>query len=149
MLLTTTKFFNAIPPAVIKDNAAYTSYVLDKQTFLPTGAKGVLFVASLGATDIAPAVFKVQQAAAASDTTTLTTPSDVKDVTTKPAATDDNGLFGIYVPISKWTQRYLQLAATAGNGTNGTYLSAIAIADMEGDGAITADALGLTSLEIA
>jgi hypothetical protein len=149
-ILQQAKFFNAIPPGVKKDNAAFVSNVLDKQTFLDQGAKGILFLIQLGVTDKALAVLKVMQSDTKSTSTALGgTPTQVKDVTVKPSATDDGGLFGVYLPLAKWVERFLALESTAGDGTTGTYMSALAIADFQGDGAATAAALGLTSLEIA
>lgn len=148
--LTRNKFFNAIPPGVIKDNAAYVSNVIDKLD-VPNDCKGVLFLATLGATDITMAVLKVMQSDTETNPTTLGgTPELVKDTTTKPTPTDDNGIVGIYVPMSKWTEQFLQLQATAGNGTAGTYLSAIAIFDDVGLTDISdVSSLGLTYLDIA
>lgn len=149
-ILNLIKAFNAIPPGVIKDNAAYVANVIDRNDFCPQGAKGVLFIVQLGVTDKALAALIVKQSDTKTDGVTLGgTPTTVYDVVTKPTATQDGGLFFYYIPAHKWTERYLQLQATAGNGTAGTYLNALAIADHEGDGAITADALGITALEIA
>lgn len=149
-ILNRSKFFNAIPPTAIVDNTAFTSNVLDKTTEIPHDAKGVLFVVNLGATDIALAALKVQQSDTESDATTLGgTPTDVVDAAAKPSATDDNGIALIYVPISKWTERYLQLQATAGNGAAGTYLSAVAVIDEPGVTSTAPADLGAISLDIA
>lgn len=149
-ILNQVKFFNAIPPGVIKDDAAFVSNVIDKAELLPQDAKGILFVVQLGATDIAAAVLKVMESDTETNATTLGgTPAEVHDVTTKPGADDDNGLFLIYVPMSAWTEQYLQIQATAGDGTAGTYLSALAIVDAPGASGPTAALLGASSLEIA
>lgn len=149
-LLTSTKFAQAIEPGVIQDNAAFTSNVIDRASFLPTGAKGVLFVVAVGSIDAAASVFKVVQSDTKTNDTTLGgTPSDVHDVTTKPGASDDSGIWLVYVPWAAWENRYLQLQVTAGDGASGTYLSAIAIADMPGTTQAEATALGASVLEIA
>ncbi len=149
-IMNLTKFFNAIPPGVIKDNAPFVSNVIDRQADVPTDAKGVLFVVQLGATDVAASVLRVQQSDTKTDATTLGgSPTTVHDFATKPGANDDNALFGVYVPTSKWTERYLQLQATAGDGTTGTYLSALAVFDQPGTTGTTAADLGLTVVEVA
>lgn len=150
-ILNRSKFFNAIPPTAIKDNAAFVSNVIDKAVDVPHDAKGVLFVISLGVTDIALAALKVQQSDTQSTATALGgTPTDVVDAADKPSATDDGGIALIYVPMSKWTEQYLQLQATAGDGAAGTFLAAIAIFDepgvVETDDLTT---LGAISLDIA
>lgn len=148
-ILNAIKCFNAIPPGAIKDNAAFTSNVLDKAELIPQDAKGVLFLVQLGATDIAMAALKVMQSDTLTNGTTLGgSPAEVHDVVTKPGEDDDNGLFAIYVPIAKWTERYLQLQASAGNGSAGTYLSALAIVDLPGASGPVAELLGVNSVEI-
>ncbi len=149
-LLNLTKFRNVIPPTAIKDNTAFVSTVLDKQTDIPTDCKGVLFSVALGATDIAMAVLRVQQSDTLSTATALGgTPTTVVDAATKPSADNDNGIALIYVPISAWTEQYLQLQATAGNGDAGTFMSAIAIFDHPGVSEATAASLGAITLDVA
>ncbi|MCC6679872.1 MAG: hypothetical protein IT445_03120 [Phycisphaeraceae bacterium] len=150
-ILSQIKLFNAIPAGVIKDDAAFVSNVIDKQTVVPQGARGVLFVIALGATDIALASLIVKQSPTADSTTALSATGllTVKDATTKPTADDDNNIALIYVPMSKWTLRYLQIQATAGNGSAGTYLSAIAIIDAPGASGPDATLLGAAYLDIA
>jgi hypothetical protein len=121
-----TKIVVAIPPAAIKDNADFTSYVIDLADF--DGCDYLEFQISLGATDVALATLKVMESSVKTNATTLGgTPALVVDATTKPGATADNqpAVFGI--DLRKTRQRYLQLQATAGNGTAGTYLSANAV----------------------
>ena len=60
---------NAIPPGVIKDDAAFVSLVIDKQD-LP-GCDYLEFVIGLGATDVAMAVLKVMESATKTNDTTL------------------------------------------------------------------------------
>jgi len=125
--LQTTKIFNAIAPGVIRDDAAFPSFVIDKADL--DGADYLEFIVSLGATDIAMAQLKVMESDVRTDSTTLGgSPSPVKEATTKPGADDDNKVAVFGVDLRKSRKRFLQLQATAGNGSTGTYLSAIAVA---------------------
>lgn len=144
------RLLNMIPPGVIKDNAAFVANVIDKQADLPHGAKGILFVGQLGVTDIAMAAFKFVQSDTKTDATNLGgTPSDVEDSASKASATDDGKFVAIYVPTEKWTQRYGQLQATAGDGSAGTYFSAVGIVDMPGVSGMNATDLNVAYLDIA
>jgi len=121
--LQTTKVQIAIAPGAIVDNSAFTSNVIDKNDF--PGADYLEFEGVIGATDVAMTVLKVMESDTKTDATTLGgTPALVKDSTTKPTASDSNKVFIFGIDLSKTRQRYLQLQATAGNGTAGTYLSA-------------------------
>lgn len=146
--LQSTKVFNAIPPAAIKDNAAFSSLVLDKQDF--PGADYLEFLGALGATDVAMSVLKVMESDTKTDSTTLGgTPTLVKDSTTKPSATNDNTVFAFGIDLRKSRQRYLQLQATAGDGTSGTFLAAIAIARRLSEASSLAADRGLLFAEYA
>jgi len=146
--LQTTKIFNAIPPAAIKDNAAFVSKVIDKKDM--PGADYLEFIGALGATDVAMATLKVMESDEKSDATTLGgTPSLVKDATTKPGAGDDDEPFVFGVDLRKSRKRYLQLQATAGNGSAGTYLSAIAVARRLSESSSLAADRGLLFAEYA
>ena len=106
---------------------AQLGLVLDKLDF--PGADYLEFVGILGVTDVAMAVLKVMESDTKTNSTTLGgTPVLVKDSTTKPSATNDNTAFVFGIDLKKSRQRYLQLQATAGDGTNGTFLAALAIA---------------------
>lgn len=116
----------AIPPAVIKDDAAFVSNVIDKLDF--PGCSYIEFLGVLGTIDATMAVCKVMESDTKTDATTLGgTPVAVKDVTTKPGSSDGGKTFAIGVDLRKSRQRYLQLQGTAGNGAAGTYLAAAAI----------------------
>lgn len=117
----------AIPPAAIKDDAAFSSLVIDRNDF--PGCNYIEFVGQIGATDIALAALKVVESDTKTNSTTLGgTPADVDAADTLPGADDDNKTFVFGIDLSNGSrQRYLQLQATAGNGTAGTFLSAIAI----------------------
>jgi hypothetical protein len=150
------KIVNVIPPGAVVDNAAFTSTVVDT-----AGFDTVAFVVSLGATDAALATLKIQESDTKTDATTLSSGSDVTGLvwgtstdpdtgTTSalPSATDDNKVFVAYVD-TKARKRYLQLQATAGNGTTGTYLNAVAVLGRAGQGAYDAETRGLGSNLIA
>ncbi len=116
------KVFNAIPPAAIKDDADFVSNVIDTVDVAYGEFEGLL-----GATDIAMATLKVMESETMTDATTLGgTPTEVLDVPTKPGAGDDNKPFviGINFTAAK-RKRYIQLQAKAGNGSTGTFLSAV------------------------
>jgi len=149
-ILNRAKVKNIIPPTAIKDNAAFVSNVITLSTDAPKGCRGIWFLISLGATDIAMAVQKVMQSDTLTDATTLGgTPTAVHDFTTKASATDDGTIASVYVPMSAITNLYVQLQCTAGDGTSGTYASAIAIFDAPGECGPTATLTGCSTLEIA
>lgn len=148
-LLTSLSLLNAIPPGVIKDDAAFVANVIDKQD-IPNDAKGILFVGQLGSIDATMAAFKFMQSDTKTDATTLGgTPTAVKDSASKAGSNDDNKFVAIYVPMAKWTERYGQLQATAGNGAAGTYFNAFGLVDSPGVAAATAASLGAAYLDIA
>lgn len=112
-------------PVAIKDNVAWVTTEVDT-----LGFEYAVFYVMLGASDIAMAVFKLQE----SDTSG----SGMADVTgaifgtsnntggstsTLPSATDDDLIFAIEVDL-KARKRYLDLSITAGDGALGTYAAA-------------------------
>lgn len=131
--LQNTKLFNAIPPAAIKDNAAFSALVLDKTEF--DQADYMEFIVTLGSIDATMAVLKVMESDTKTNDTTLGgTPTEVLDVTTKPGATDDDKVAVIGVDLTASRKRYLQLQATAGDGAAGTFLSAVAVVSRPQEG---------------
>lgn len=145
-----------IPPGVVVDNAAYTSTVIDTAGF----DQCTIYVTT-GFTDIALAALKVQEADAATSATALTSGADVSGLvwgtsllpnssttSSLPSASDDNKVFAAFINTST-RKRYLQIQATAGDGTTGTYLSAIAILSKAGQGPYDATTRGLGSNLIA
>jgi hypothetical protein len=145
----------AVLPQVL-DNATATSYVID--------TAGVDFVnvdVVLGATDIAMTTLKIQEADVASNSTTLTSPTDVtglvygtstipEDGTTSalPTATDDNKVFTFFVN-TQGRKRYLQLVAVAGNGTTGVAIAAVYNAGKVANLELTATGRGVAANLIA
>lgn len=142
------KVLVAIPPAAIKDDAAFVSNVIDKQDI--AGADYLEFLGVLGSIDADMATLKVMESDVKTDATTLGgVPTAVKDATTKPGATDDDKAFAIGVDLRQSRKRYLQLQATAGNGAAGTFLSAIAVATRMTQSSSNATTRGLLFAEYA
>jgi thiamine monophosphate kinase len=113
------KFVNVTPPAAIVDNASYTTNEIDT-----IGYDHCTILVSLGATDIAMAALKVQESDVSgsgfADITGATFASSL------PSATDDNKIFAFYIDL-RGRKRYLDMVATAGDGTAGTFASAVAV----------------------
>lgn len=112
------KFISVTPPAVIVDNASYTTTEIDT-----LGYDYLSIICYLGATDIAMTALKLTESDTAgsghADITGATFAADL------PSATDDNKSFAFYVDL-RGRKRYIDLVATAGDGTAGTYLAAFA-----------------------
>jgi len=143
-----TKDLVAIAPGAIKDDAAFTSLVIDRNDF--PGASYIEFKGTLGSIDAAMAQLRVMESDVKTDATTLGgAPTLVKDSTTKPGANDDNKTFVFGIDLSKQRQRYFQLQATAGNGAAETYLSATAVGYRMGEAGSSASRLGLLFAEYA
>jgi hypothetical protein len=118
------KFHAFITPQIIKDDASWASNVLDTQ-----GLDGVTVLIRLGATDIAMAALRVETSDTISTATALGgTPTVLVNFATAPlalpTADDDNKAIAVYIPINGLVKRYINLVATAGNGSAGTYLIA-------------------------
>lgn len=120
------KFFAVTPPGAIVDNASWTTNVIDT-----AGWDYLVVSVKLGAMDIAMSALKLQEADAASSATALTSGADISGAVggtdfTLPTATDDNKFVNFYVNLLG-RKRYIDLVATGGDGTTGTYLDATAI----------------------
>jgi len=126
------KIVNAVIPATIVNNAAVSSLVIDT-----AGFEYLEIVVQLGATDIALTAFKVQEADAKTNSTTLTSGADVPGTvfgtdandagttSTLPSATDDNKIYKFEIDL-RGRKRYLQFQATVGNGATGAFIAAVA-----------------------
>lgn len=118
------KYAAVTPPGAIVNNASYTTASIDTR-----GYKYCRVVVHLGATDIAMAALKVQESdtdGSYADVTGLvfgTSENTGGSASTLPSATDDNKFFFFEIDLRK-RKRYLDLVATAGNGSTGTYLTA-------------------------
>jgi hypothetical protein len=118
------KFVNVCHPAAIVDNADFVTNAIDTAGF---GKLAVIF--SLGATDIAMAALKLQQ----SDDSGMSAAADITGTVfgavgapALPSATDDNKMYAFHVSL-QGKRRWIDLVATAGNGSLGTFGSAIAV----------------------
>lgn len=124
------KFVSVTPAGAIVDNAAYTTAAIDT-----AGYDFCTIIAYLGATDIAMAGLKVQESDAsdmtgAADVTGLvvgTSTNIAGSTSALPSATDDNKAMCFEVDLRAGRKRYLDLVATAGDGTAGTYLTVFAL----------------------
>jgi hypothetical protein len=117
------KFVAITPPGAIVDNAGYTTAAIDTKGFA-----FLTILVALGATDIAMAGLKAQE----SDASDMTGAADISGAVggtdfALPGATDDNKFVAININLKGNRKRYIDLVATAGDGTAGTYLTAIAI----------------------
>lgn len=118
------KVVNFCPPGAVVDAADFTTTAIDTAGF---GKCAIFF--SLGATDIAMGALKLQQ----SDDSGMSGAADITGAVygasgapALPSATDDNKVYAFHVSL-QGKKRYLDLVATAGNGSVGTYGSGIAI----------------------
>lgn len=119
------KYVSVTPPAAIVDNASYTTAEVDT-----LGYDYAKFVVYLGATDIAMTALTITESdTSGSGHSAVTglvfgTSTTIDGVTSNlPAADDDNKFFICEVDL-RGRKRYLDLTATAGNGTNGTFMTA-------------------------
>jgi hypothetical protein len=116
-----TKIVKITPPGAILDNTSATTNVVDT-----IGFSYAVVTIHLGATDIAMTALKLQHSDVAASATALTSGVDITgaDFTGAfPSATADDGFFKIFVDM-KGLGRYLDLVATVGDGSAGTYFSA-------------------------
>ena len=117
------KVVNVTPPAAIVDNASFTTTTIDT-----LGFNKVAIYFQLGATDIAMTALKVQE----SDDSGMSGAADITGAVygatgapALPTATDDNKIFGFFIDL-KGRKRYLDVVATAGDGSAGTFGACIA-----------------------
>lgn len=122
------KLINVTPPAAILDNASATTTEVDTK-----GWNHARYILSLGATDIAMAALYLTESDATGSGHVEIAATDFSDATQSdidgtalglPSATDDNKIIVIDLQL-EGRKRFLDLVATAGDGTAGTYLSAI------------------------
>lgn len=126
-----TNLLQAIPPGVIKDDAAFVSNVIDLADEAVRGAQFLTFAVQVGSIDADMAVLRVMESDTKTNATTLGgSPVEVVDVTSTvtPGASDDNKIYLATIDLRAQRERYLQLQATAGDGAAGTHLSALCFA---------------------
>lgn len=121
------KLFSVTPPAAIIDNAAATTAEIDTK-----GWDHCRIIAYLGATDIAMVALKVTESdttgANHADVTGLVfgTSTDIEGATSAlPSATDDNKFFVFDINL-RGRKRFLDVSATIGDGSAGTYVAIFA-----------------------
>ena len=121
------KLVSITPPAAIYDNASLTTASIDT-----LGYDYCTIYVYLGATDIAMTALKVQESDTDgnyADVTGLvfgTSSNTAGSTSTLPSATDDNKFFAFEIDL-RGRKRYLDLVATCGDGTAGTYAAAWAV----------------------
>jgi hypothetical protein len=105
------------------DNASFATTTIDT-----LGFNKVAIYFQLGATDIAMTALKVQE----SDDSGMSGAADITGAVygatgapALPTATDDNKIFGFFIDL-KGRKRYLDVVATAGDGSTGTFGACIA-----------------------
>jgi hypothetical protein len=132
-----------VPPEAIKDNGSFTSAALDTK-----GADYAEILAILGATDIEMSTLKVQECATSggsySDVTGLvfgTSTNTGGSTSEVPAATDDDTIYKFEIDV-RYTERYLKIVATYGDGTVGGFFTAVAILSRLGESPKTAALAG-------
>lgn len=113
------------PPGAIVDDASWTTAEVDT-----IGFDYCIIWCLLGASDIAMAALAVTESDTSgsghANVTGLvfgTSTNTDGSTSTLPSATDDNKFFGFLIDL-RGRKRYLDLTATAGNGSTGTYLTA-------------------------
>ena len=130
-----TKIVSLISPVAIKDNAAWVTAEIDT-----LGYDYITLVFNIGATDIAIADLQVTESSTAGSGH-----ADITGATFAPSATNDNTTWAIELDLRK-RMRYIDVDATSGNGTAGTYMSGVAILSRAGEGVETAAERGLAGL---
>lgn len=127
--LNNAKFVQVVAPVAIVDDASWTTTEIDT-----LGYDYLTVVVNIGATDIAMAALKMQASHTTgtgfADVTGLDMDGDTDafgGTAALPSATDDNSLVIFQADLKVGNYRYWDLVATAGDGTSGTFLSAVAI----------------------
>ena len=134
------KKFVVTAPAAIYDNASLTCNVIDT-----AGYDAVAIDLVLGATDIAMTALKLQESdnsgmSGAADITGLVygTSAGIAGTTSAlPSADDDDKCFAFEVDL-RGRKRYIDLVATVGNGSAGTYITAFALLSRASDCPVSA-----------
>jgi len=118
------KMVSVTPPAAIVDNASFTTAEVDTK-----GWDHARYVIYLGATDIAMTALKVTESDSTGSGHVDIDATDFSDSTQTdiegnalalPSATDDNKFIVIDIDL-RGRKRFLDLVATAGNGSTGTF----------------------------
>lgn len=128
------KAINVLPPAAILDDASGNTTEVDT-----LGFAHATYLIALGASDVAMAALAVTESDTSGSghgniTGAVFGVSTTIDgaTSTLPSATDDNKLYRVDIDL-RGRKRYLDLTLTAGNGTSGTYASALCILTRGGE----------------
>lgn len=130
-------------PGALVNNAAVTCTAIDT-----VGVKRVTFVVILGATDIALTALKLTESDDDSSYSDVSgsvfgTATNIDGTATSlPSSTDDNKVFVIDVAVNGLRKRYLKPAITVGNGTNGAYVTVLALKSQNENAPSTSTAYG-------
>lgn len=126
--LQASKYSQVIAPAAIVDNASFTTNEIDSLDF-----DYLTVIVNIGATDIAMSALKLQSSDSSgsgfADIDGLDCDGDTDidgNAAALPSASDDNNLVLFQVDL-RGQKRYFDLVATAGDGSAGTFASAVAI----------------------
>lgn len=114
------KFGFITPPGALVDDAAFVTGAVDCR-----GWNYLTIIVGFGAMDVAMAALSLQE----SNASNMASPTAVPNsdyAGSLPGATDDNHLFAFHVPLSG-RKAYIDLQATGGNGSTGTYMQAMYI----------------------
>lgn len=119
---TASKIVKITSPAAIVDNAAFTTDTIDT-----LGFKFLRIIVLFGAMDIGMVALKVQE----SDASNMSGAADISGTSggadfTLPSATSDDTVFVFNIQLKGNRKRYIDLNATGGDGSAGTYMTAIA-----------------------
>lgn len=121
-----TKFVQVFEPVAIVNNGSWTQATpgyVDTQGF-----HSVLYLFNFGAMDIAMGVLKVTECDTSGGSYTDIPLADFSvSPLTLPSATDDHHIFAARIPVNGLRKRYQKVTATGGNGSLGTFMSAVAI----------------------
>lgn len=124
-----------IEPAAIVDDAAFTTDIIDMK-----GVREALFIVQFGAMDIAMAALKLTESEDSGMSGATDVPGADFSVSplTLPSATADHLLFLVHVTNRGNRKRYLDVSATGGNGSAGTYAAGVVLLAKEETGPSTA-----------
>ncbi len=122
------KIISVTPPAAKADGTSFTTAEIDTK-----GYDSLAIIVYLGDTDIAMAALKVTESdTSASNHEDITglvygTSEDISGATSAlPSADDDNKFFAFEIDL-RGRKRYIDVTATAGNGSTGTYATIFAL----------------------
>lgn len=111
------KMVSITPPGAIVDNASWTTDEIDT-----LGWDYMIITFYFGAMDIAMAALKVTHSDTSGSGHTDIDGLDFSSDGTLPSATDDNTISQCFIDL-RGKKRYIDVTATGGDGTAGTYLA--------------------------